>query len=375
MKQHKHKYDIGYKFYNYEIIGIANHRYNERTYSKYIIKCLKCGEIVERNSSSINKDIKCRGCIRNMDYYRYNVGDIVNGLEILEKQRQIRPNGKTQRTYLCKCITDGYTSIHSEDNLLKGKGCPVCGGIVIMRGVNDINTVAPWLGDLLENKEDGYEFGVGCHKKLRFRCPYCGTLTKPTIIYNVFYSKHISCKKCGDNISMPEKIMYGLLEQLGIDFDYQKTFVWSEGKIYDFYLKDHSMIIETHGLQHYKDDLNGSWGTPEEIKKNDSFKRNIAISNGIQSYIEIDCSKSDPLYLVETCSNTMSEYFDLSNIDFNQIIFESSRSFCIKAGDLWNSREYDVSSIANKLRLTKQTIKRYLKTLSSIGYLNINHFN
>lgn len=377
MSRATQKYPVGYQYGHYEVIGTVQYKYGTRgrTYSKYAIRCLRCGEIIERNSSDVGKDIRCPGCERNMGYYRYNVGDVINGLEILEKQKQTRSNGKTQRAYLCKCVVDGYTSVHSEDNLLKGRGCPVCCGVIIVQGINDINTVAPWLGDLLEHKEDGSTIGVGSHEKRRFRCPHCGELTKPIAIYNIFYNKHISCKKCGDGISMPEKIMYGLLEQLCVDFDYQRTFKWSNRKIYDFYIKDKNMIIETHGLQHYRTSANGSWCAPEDIKTNDEFKKKNALNNGICYYIEIDCSKSDPLHLIQTYTNTLSEHFDLSNVDFDKIVFESSRSFCVKAGDLWNGGDHDISSIANKLHLTKQTIKRYLNTLSKIGYLNINYPN
>lgn len=367
------KYEIGYKFYNYEIVGIARHKYNGKTCTNYIVKCLKCGTEVERRSCDIGKDIKCSGCKKNMEYYRFNVGDVVNGLEIIEKQKKIRSNGVPQRAYLCKCVIDSYTSVHTEDNLLKGKGCAVCAGIVIMRGINDINTVAPWLGELLENKDDGYKYGVYSHKKLKFKCPYCGTLTKPMKIYNVYIAKHITCRKCGDGVSMPEKIMYGLLEQLKINFEYQKQFDWSCGKFYDFYIKDISMIIETHGLQHYRDDLNGNWGNPEEIKQNDEFKKNNAINNCIKNYLEIDCSNPSPLNLINIYKNTLSVYWDLNDIDFDKIVLESSKSFCIKAGDLWNSGNHDVSSIAEILRLNVQTIRKYLKTLTKIGYLNINY--
>ena len=82
MPKNTHKYEIGYRFYNYEIVGISNHKSNKRTYSRYVIKCLKCGEKIERSSSEIGKDLRCPGCIINMEYYRYNVGDIVNGLKI-----------------------------------------------------------------------------------------------------------------------------------------------------------------------------------------------------------------------------------------------------------------------------------------------------
>ena len=64
---------------------------------------------------------------------------------------------------------------------------------------------------------------------------------------------------------------------------------------------------------------------------------------------------------------------NLNFIDFNKIILESSKSFCVKAGDLWNKGDHDTSSIAHILHLTEQTIKKYLKTLTAIGYLNISY--
>lgn len=368
----RHKYEIGYKFYNYEVVGIAKHKYNGHTDCKYVLKCLKCGTIVERNSSDIGKDIKCSGCRSNMEYYRFNVGDIINGLEVIEKQRKIRSNGAVQRAYLCRCVIDGYTSVHTEDNLLKGKGCPVCAGIVIMRGINDINTIAPWLGDLLENKDDGYKYGVNSHAKLRFKCPYCGTITKPISIYNVYISRHVSCRKCGDGVSMPEKIMYAVLEQLKVNFEYQKQFDWSNGKFYDFYIPHMNMIIETHGLQHYKD-TNGTWGDLQLIQQNDMLKQALAISNNVNTYVVIDCSCASPDLLINKYKNDLSKYFDFKYLDINSIILNSSRSFCIRAGDLWNQGKHDVFYIAKILHMHHYTIRKYLKTLTKIGYLNINY--
>ena len=372
MSKHKRKYDIGYQFYNYEIIDIVNHKSNGRAYSRYAIKCLECGEIIERASSEIDKNIKCPGCDRNMKYYRYDVGDIVNDLEILEKQRQVRSNGKTQRAYLCKCVVDGYTSVHSEDNLLKGRGCPVCANTIIATGINDINTVAPWLGDLMENKEDGYKYSSSSHFKVRFRCPHCGTLTKNISIYNVYTTKHIACRKCGDGISTPEKIMYGMLEALQVDFEYQKKFDWSCEKFYDFYIADMNMIIETHGLQHYRD-THGAWDELESIKQNDAIKQELAIYNGVKNYIVIDCSNSLPTSLIDAYKQALSKYFDFSHLDFNSIILTSLKSFCIKAGDMWNMGNYNIASIANNLRVNERTVRTYLKTLETIGYLNINY--
>lgn len=372
-RKSKFKYDIGYQFYHYEIIDrISKKDKRGHVYSEYILKCLKCGEITIRRAQYINQETRCKGCIKNMEYHRFNVGDIVNGLQILEKQRQVRSNGKTQRAYLCKCIVDGYTSIHSEDNLLKNKGCPVCADTIIVRGINDIHTVAPWLGDLLVNKEDGYICGIGSHRKIKFKCPHCGTITRPMAVYNVYNAKHLACRKCGDGVSMPEKIMYGILEQLNINFEYQKQFDWSCGKFYDFYISDFNMIIETHGLQHYRKD-NAAWDSLDSIQANDSLKKEIAMTNNIQSYVIIDCSNTSPLSLIQAYERVLSQYFNLKDLDFNTIILNSSRSFCIRAGDLWNQGNRDVYSIANIIRMHHGTVRKYLKILTKIGYLNTEY--
>lgn len=368
----RHKYDIGMRIDNYEIIGFARYVYKRRIYLKYILKCLTCGSLVERRSSDLGKNIKCPTCVQNMVYYRFNVGDVVNGLEILEKQKVIRSNSKTQRAYLCRCVVDGYTSVHTEDNLLKNKGCPVCAGIVIMRGFNDIHTVAPWLGALLEDPEDGYKHWAHSHTKLKFRCPDCGTVTRPIAVYNVYEAKRINCRKCGDGVSTPEKIMYGVLEQLCLDFDYQKQFEWSQGKLYDFYIPSMNMIIETHGLQHYRD-MSDSWGSLDDIQQNDALKRTLAKSNNIVHYIEIDCSDASPMALVNAYKTSLSTYFDLGSLDFDSIILYGLKSFCIRAGDLWNAGDHNVLSISQKLQIRERTIRTYLKTLMEIRYLNVSY--
>jgi ssDNA-binding Zn-finger/Zn-ribbon topoisomerase 1 len=374
-KIQKFKYEIGYKFSQYEIIDtISRPRPNGKNRYLYVLKCLNCGTLIEREEYLIGKDIQCKECKKNMVYSRFNVGDIVNDLLILEKRPITRNKYNTiMRAYLCRCLKDGYTSIHTEDNLLKGNGCPVCAGTIIMRGVNDINTVAPWLGDLIVDKDEGYKYGIGSHSKVVFRCPHCGTLTKPIAIYNVYNSKRVPCRKCSDGISMPEKLMYGILEQLNIDFEYQKQFSWSCGKFYDFYIPDKNMIIETHGKQHFEDIPASKWGKLQDVQDNDSFKKDIALQNGIKQYVTIDCSSLNPLVVMEACMYEVGLCFDLTGVDCNAIILNSSRSFCIKAGDLWNQGNYNVYSIAKILRLSDGTIRRYLRTLNKIGYLNINY--
>lgn len=368
------KYEIGYQFSQYKVIDrIARPRNNGKNRYLYVLECLKCGAHIEREECYIGKDIRCHECTKRMEYSCFNIGDIVNNMIIVEKTPIInKTHNSIIRAYLCKCLVDGYTSVHTEHNLLKGKGCPVCAGIVVMCGVNDINTVAPWLGDLLENKEDGYKYSIGSKTKLRFKCPYCGTLTKPTNIYNVYHTGHMVCRKCGDNISMPEKIMYGILEKISIEFRYQKKFDWSCGRYYDFYIPSRNMIIETHGRQHYQDTI-GSWDSLDKTHDNDIFKQQLAESNGVEQYVVIDCSISDSSILFDRCVQVLSEYFDTSGLEKNSIIIDSATSLCIRTGNIWNQGNYDISLIGRILHIGTNTIRRYLKILTQVGYLNVSY--
>ena len=371
----KYKYDIGHQYFQYEIIG---RRYTYRKHGNsyhleklYMQKCLQCGAVKEVREEHIDKKVKCRECMRKMEYSKYNVGDIVNGLEILEKKPQFRAKYKNYiPAYLCRCVKDGYESIHLESNLDKGKGCCVCAGTVILKGVNDINTIAPWIGDFLLNKEDAYKYGVGSKQKLPCKCPKCGTITKPLCVYNLYIGQNFKCPKCGDGVSMPEKILYSMLDSIGIEFEYQKTFAWIESRFYDFYIPSKNMIIETHGLQHYNKTTHSKWDSLQEIQENDKFKKDCAMNNGIEKYIEIDCSNMSPLIIMSKCLEALSIYFDFSNIDKNEIIRIASNSFCIRTGDMWNQGFDSVDLIANKLKLNDSTIRKYLKILNSINYLS-----
>ena len=373
MRKQIFNYEVGYKFYQYEIIDrISRPVSRGRFRYLYVLRCLKCGVIIEREEYQIDKEIKCRECMRRMEYSKYNIGDIVNGLEIIEKRPQFREKyNQIIPAYLCRCIKDGYESDHLESNLNKGKGCAVCAGNLIVKGINDINTIAPWLGELLADKNDGYKYGIGSKTKLRFKCPNCGTITKPTDIYSVYINRRIKCPKCSDGVSMPEKILYSMLDAVNEKFDYQKNFEWLNNRYYDFYIPNKNMIIETHGSQHYKNISHTKWDSLEEIQENDYLKRETAINNGIKNYLEIDCSDSSPFNLIKKYKNELKNYYDFRNIDENEIVKNAVKSFCIKTGDIWNDGLYDIDEISKLLKLNQSTIRTYLKILNKINYLNI----
>ena len=135
----------------------------------------------------------------------------------------------------------------------------------------------------LVNKEDT-KYSLKSGKKIKVVCPKCGM--EYTIKVCHFVEIGCKCPKCSDGISYPNKYMYCVVEQLVDKFSTEKKFEWSNGKKYDFYIKELNCIIEAHGRQHYED---CSWSTAKEQQKNDKYKYELAKINGIENYIVIDC--------------------------------------------------------------------------------------
>lgn len=369
--KHKDKYSAGFKFGQYEIISPDSYVTQDKKYHYgYKVRCTVCGYQTFRHECDIEKNIKCRECMRSGYYSLYRPGDVVNGLKILEIQPQMTKKHSTIRGYLCSCVVDGYTSVHLESNLIKGKGCPVCAGIVVLRGVNDIATKAQWMLNLLNDPNDGYQYSIGSKTKIRFKCPECGTVTEPRHIHTVYKAGTIQCRRCGDGFSTPEKTMYTLLESKELDFQTQVRFDWSDNRIYDFYIQSLNMIIETHGSQHYTDRRSSSWDSLDYIKWNDDYKREIALMNGIESYVEVNCNYTSPLDILNSCVSSLGKYISVDNLDKNELLARALKSKCITVGQMWNDGIRDVATLANTANINSHTARKYLKLLSEIEYLN-----
>lgn len=164
-----------------------------------------------------------------------------------------------------------------------------------------------------------------------------------------------------------------MLNQLGIDYVHDKSISWSNNKRYDFYIEKYNLIIETHGEQHY--DKNKQWNgnTIETERLNDEDKFNMAISNGIESYIVLDCRKSDGSYIKNSILNSdLSKLFDLSQVDWNKCERDSYKSNIVKSCDLWNCGLHSTKDIASQLHLNRVTVINYLNKGAKYGICDYN---
>lgn len=208
-----------------------------------------------------------------------------------------------------KCSLCGDETFTSISNKI---GCAVCAGQKIIRGLNDINTTNPDLASLLLNSEDKYTLAKFSNVNVDWKCNICGEIIKSKKVSDI--SKNgFKCPTCSDGLSFGEKVIYRLLKSIDISFEYEKAFPWSKKRRFDFYCEEHSLIIEVHGEQHYNGSFSKIGGrTLKEEQNNDSFKRNLAIKNGIENYIEL---KSDSLDLVKLKSEIKkSKLMSLLNI-------------------------------------------------------------
>lgn len=166
-----------------------------------------------------------------------------------------------------------------------------------------------------------------------------------------------------------------LLNQLGIDYIPEKSFEWSNGKMYDHYVIENNLLIENHGKQHYENMPNSMFGNLEEIQANDIYKQELAVQNGY-NYCVIDCSYSDANWIKNSIMNSnLYEIlcFSENDIDWNYCDIFASSSLYKQIWDDWNKFQ-DINYILLKYEkyYVKRGIFEIIKKGIDIGVCNTN---
>ena len=307
--------------------------------------------------------------------YKYKIGDIIINLNSgkIQVLRQIRIKNKKSsvKGYEYKCLICGNEDTISENNINKKEGCNVCSNKKILKGYNDMWTTNPELASLLADPNDGYKYTEHSNKQLNWKCPSCSNIIKNKQISKI-NRQGLSCPKCGDGISYPEKFMYNILQQLEIEFIYQlskTTFKWCNEYKYDFYIPKYNIIIETHGMGHYEIGFqtivkSKRARTLEQEQENDRLKKELALKNGIKedNYIIIDCRYSILNWIKNHISKSeLNNIFDLSKINWLECHRYACSSLVKKVCDLWNNGIHNITKISEIMKLCNNTIIKYLQ--------------
>lgn len=290
------------------------------------------------------------------------------------REYRVNKNNTKFKYYKYTCNKCGWTEgWMAESSLITNKvGCSCCNGKTIVPEINSIYAKAPWMVDLGVSEEDAKRYAPRSNKKVTIVCPDCGEI-KTMALYSIYREKSIACI-CKDGATYPERLMMSVLRQLDIEFKTQvskATFDWIGDRKYDFYLPDYNMIIETHGLQHYEQTRRKGAKTLKEEQENDKYKHDIALENGIDKYIVIDCRFSELEWIKENVlSSNLANLFDLSKIDWSKCEKFALPNLIKEVCDYWKNKEdwQTVTNLTKVFNISEYTIRRYLKKGTEFGW-------
>ena len=285
--------------------------------------------------------------------------------------------GHDKKMYFTHHLPDGSSHIvYSKPDRIYNHKCPVCSGLQVCIGLNDIWTTNPDLGNLLANPDDGFKYMQNSNKHTDFQCPVCGYICKDKSINQVNRDMDVRCPICKDGISYPNKFIFNSLLQIKdkldfLDREYRPKWCKFELKekirtgVYDIYLgiNNKEYIIEMDGGFHEKLHSKEKYYTLEDIKYIDSMKDKLAIEHNIEM-IRIDCSydyHDRYKYILRNILNSkLSEILPLELIDFEEANIKSQKSLLVEACNLWNNG-YAAHEIMLELNIGKWLVSSYLK--------------
>ena len=326
--------------------------------------------------------------------FKYNIGDVFKDskrdfviIDKRYKQRKHANNNNSiinEKQYKYKCNKCNNEDWFAEYDLERGYNCNVCCGRKALLGFNTIWDTDRWMCSLGLSEEDAKTHTKGSNDKVVVVCPNCNK-KKEIKICNIYTHKSIGCS-CSDKRSYPEIFMMSVLDQLDVEYQmqYKPEYLnrleedgkWSQKKS-DFYLPNYNLIIETDGgMNHKGGKVHGySKKSLEYYIEVDNWKDEQHLLHGLRT-IRIDCFKSDMEYIKSNIlSSELNKLFDLSKIDWLKCEEFSIKSNIIKEVCLrWNSKEEweTTRHLAEYFGLSKNTIVRYLKRGTELGWCNYN---
>lgn len=277
-----------------------------------------------------------------------------------------------EKYYKYKCLNCGNEDWVLEYSLVdkKPQGCNACckGCKKVVPGVNDITSTAQWMVPLIRGgSENASKYMKNSKQIIEFVCPDCGAVHLKSPM-QVYANNGLSCP-CGDGWSYPNKFMYYLLKQIGVNFELEKSFPWSAGRIYDDFImyNDSKIIVEMHGNQHFNRAIirGARYRTVEEEKENDRYKKEIALENGIDFYFSINASNSNSDFIRKSISD--SGLLSILNADVSEDMWIECEKFAtsnlVKEICKFKNDNPDLTlhEIAEEYKIAYKSVLKYVK--------------
>lgn len=212
--------------------------------------------------------------------------------------------------------------------------------------------------------------------KVLTKCPICGFEELYDLIS--LSNKGYKCKICNSIWSIPNKFIRCIIflkKDILDNFKFEYYSKWEDTAYrYDAYFvfQGKEYIVEMQGIQHYTEIFNNKFTNQKEIDKN---KKELALRNGIDFYIEIDVKRSEPDYLKNSfIESGLNDIFNLSESDFKNIYNKMNEPLLKEILELYNKGK-EVKEIALILSVSNSTINRKLNKAQKMGLIKLRRPN
>lgn len=206
--------------------------------------------------------------------------------------------------------------------------------------------------------DDCYNIACQSNKKFYFKCDKCNKISNNKKELSSVVLQNRYCEYCSDGISLPNKILRQISEQLNLDLEFEYSPIWLENKRLDGYDKHLKIAIEMDA--EYKDNHKNKRKEVDNWKDKKCLEHEIyVIRVNLMDSKEYNCNTFN--YIKMKILNSNLKYlYDLSILDWNLIWKNSQKSLCVETWELWKNGK-SISEICQLLKLDRHTIRKYLK--------------
>ena len=273
IKEFQERIELSFPEWKYEILEFSGYKKRAR------VRCKNCGrEIVFNKASDITRKINVCSCYKRFKDYHDKLIYLGEkcGFEILT-------DGPATQKKKIKCLKCGEIMERSLVSLLNTpEHCDNCHkyrtGVLHFTK----EEIQSRLDSQFLSQYELLEY-TGTTKEALLRHNNCGYIFKIRELGDLFEGRNRGCPKCYQFKSVGEQTIRDFLESHNISYIPQKTFAPLNKSKYrfDFYLPDYNLAIEYQGEQHYRD--NGFFKDGlEVISKRDEVKKQYCKDNGIE---------------------------------------------------------------------------------------------
>ena len=244
-----------------------------------------------------------------------------------------------------------------------GSRCGYCGNNHKTHKLDSLAYLYPQIAEMIVTDErnnltmeDLYEIAPYNDKKFYFKCSECKKGSSQKKRVKDIIRRNFSCEYCSDGISIPNKILRQISEQLGLNLQYEYIPEWLNNKRLDGYDDNFKIAIE----------MDGNYGNHED-KTIDNWKDIQCLKHGVY-VIRIDLTndeydKNKFEYIKKQILNSsLALIYDLSKVNW-ELAWECSLKSLVWEVKRLAEEDYTDIEMAKILNISENTIRNYKKQL------------